>query len=141
MSQDKEREALIAFLQGAAPLDGVWFGERHPTEKGAFWWRKRLAALASQQAVKGEPVAWMYRVFSTVHFHEKRLDHYYNDGKDYIKGEPLYASPPSREPLTELLIEAEFGSDSNESYPDFLAGVRFAERAHGIHSREGENKS
>ncbi len=53
----------------------------------------------------------------------------------------LATQPPAvqGEPLTELLIEAEFGSDSNESYPDFLAGVRFAERYYGIHSRgEGE---
>jgi len=37
-------EPLLAFLIGAAPLDGVWFGERHPTEKGLFWWRKHLQA-------------------------------------------------------------------------------------------------
>ena len=30
------------------------------------------------------------------------------------------------------LIEAEFGSDSHECFADFLAGVRFAERAHGV---------
>ncbi|MCM5682939.1 hypothetical protein M8A51_25735 [Schlegelella sp. S2-27] len=35
---------LLAFLRGAAPLEGVWFGERHPTRKGAFWWRALLPA-------------------------------------------------------------------------------------------------
>ena len=38
---------VAAFLYGSAALDGVWYSERHPTEKGAFWWRKHLkAALA-----------------------------------------------------------------------------------------------
>lgn len=35
---------LVAFLRGEAPLDGVWFGEAHPVERGAFWWRNRLRA-------------------------------------------------------------------------------------------------
>jgi hypothetical protein len=34
---------VVQFLLGSAPLDGVWFGERHPTERGAFWWRKHLS--------------------------------------------------------------------------------------------------
>lgn len=29
----------VDFLRGAGPLDGVWFGNRHPTLPGAFWWR------------------------------------------------------------------------------------------------------
>lgn len=33
---------VLAFLSGEAPLEGVWFGDPHPTEKGAFWWRKHL---------------------------------------------------------------------------------------------------
>lgn len=31
------------FLTGAAPLDGVWFGERHPAYRGGFWWRGYIA--------------------------------------------------------------------------------------------------
>lgn len=27
------------FLMGNGPLEGVWFGEDHPTRKGQFWWR------------------------------------------------------------------------------------------------------
>ena len=27
------------FLMGNGPLEGVWFGEAHPTREGAFWWR------------------------------------------------------------------------------------------------------
>ena len=42
----REREALIAFLNGSAPLDGVWFGERHPG--GPYWWRSRLASITPQ---------------------------------------------------------------------------------------------
>lgn len=34
--------AVITFLLGEGPLDGVWFGEKHPTERGNFWWRKHL---------------------------------------------------------------------------------------------------
>jgi hypothetical protein len=35
---------VFAFLLGSGPLDGQWFGDKHPTEKGAFWWRKHLRA-------------------------------------------------------------------------------------------------
>lgn len=35
-------EEVTEFLLGNAPLDGVWFGERHPKEVGAFWWRAYL---------------------------------------------------------------------------------------------------
>jgi hypothetical protein len=44
--KDAELAELIAFLNGDAMLDGVWFGEDHPTLKGKFWWRKRLGALS-----------------------------------------------------------------------------------------------
>lgn len=43
---------VVEFLKGAAALDGAWFGERHRTERGAFWWRKRLSSLP--QAPQGE---------------------------------------------------------------------------------------
>ena len=33
---------LKDFLLGNQPLEGVWFGEKHPTKKGAFWWREYL---------------------------------------------------------------------------------------------------
>lgn len=25
-----------------APLEGVWFGGKHPTRRGEFWWRSLL---------------------------------------------------------------------------------------------------
>lgn len=151
MSQDKEREAFEAWLRSMPegdqinldPMPGAngrsysTFATYRDREVETMWlaWQAR-AALASQQAGKGEPIGWASddgRVVSAElvkRYPEYRIG--YNT--------PLFAHPPSREPLTELLIEAEFGSDSNESYPDFLAGVRFAERAHGIHSREGGSK-
>lgn len=30
---------VLKFLLGAGPLEGVWFGENHPTKLGRFWWR------------------------------------------------------------------------------------------------------
>jgi hypothetical protein len=40
---------MLKFLNGEAPLDGVWFGENHPIEKGAYWWRKRLNTTPQQR--------------------------------------------------------------------------------------------
>lgn len=40
----EEQRAVLAFLHGEAPLDGAWFGDQRPTERGAFWWRKHLRA-------------------------------------------------------------------------------------------------
>lgn len=45
-----EQRAVLNFLLGADDLDGVVFGERHPTERGAFWWRNRLRAAFEAQA-------------------------------------------------------------------------------------------
>ncbi|MBZ0073658.1 hypothetical protein [Bordetella hinzii] len=46
---------VFAFLLGEGPLHGVHFGDRHPSERGAYWWRKDLrAALSSPQAEQGE---------------------------------------------------------------------------------------
>ncbi len=28
------------FICGWEPIDDVWFGDRHPDFKGAFWWRR-----------------------------------------------------------------------------------------------------
>jgi hypothetical protein len=53
---------VLAFLAGEAPLDGVWFGDPHPTERGAFWWRKHLRAAA-------DGVAAGFRSVGTVNCH------------------------------------------------------------------------
>jgi len=43
----KELAEVHQFLMGQSMLEGVRFGERHPTKAGAFWWRLNLrAALA-----------------------------------------------------------------------------------------------
>ena len=36
--------ALVEFLNGSAPLDGVWYGEEAPSGKPRFWWRRYFAA-------------------------------------------------------------------------------------------------
>jgi len=35
-------DEIIAFLLGEGPLDGVYFGEKHPFHEGRYWWRKHL---------------------------------------------------------------------------------------------------
>jgi hypothetical protein len=50
-------EQLVAFLRGAGPLGGVWFSEQHPTEKGAFWWRKHLHTITALQAERDAALA------------------------------------------------------------------------------------
>jgi hypothetical protein len=41
---------VIAFLMGESELEGVSFGERHPTKAGAFWWRLNLRAAMHKAA-------------------------------------------------------------------------------------------
>lgn len=43
---------IIKFLLGEDSFDGVWFGEKHPTEEGAFWWRKHLRQFHESQALR-----------------------------------------------------------------------------------------
>ena len=35
---------VFDFLKGVGSLDGCHFGDKHPTERGAFWWRKHMTA-------------------------------------------------------------------------------------------------
>lgn len=47
MKKLKERKCLVPvkvvlFLRGESPLEGIWFGEKHPKHRGAFWWRRYL---------------------------------------------------------------------------------------------------
>jgi hypothetical protein len=46
---------VAAFLEGTAPLDGFYFGGGHPTEPGAFWWRKYLRAAVEAASVPALP--------------------------------------------------------------------------------------
>ena len=36
------------FLMGNGPLEGVWFGDEHPTREGAFWWRSVIRERADE---------------------------------------------------------------------------------------------
>jgi len=47
-TEARAREVL-AFLRGAGPLEGMWWGER-PAGEPAYWWRKHLAVLAPTEA-------------------------------------------------------------------------------------------
>ena len=39
---------ILKFLLGEGSLDGVWYGDKHPTEQGMFWWRKHLRQYLEQ---------------------------------------------------------------------------------------------
>lgn len=41
---------ILKFLLGEGPLEGVWFGEKHPTKRGMFWWRDNLRQCYTEQA-------------------------------------------------------------------------------------------
>jgi hypothetical protein len=125
------RNAVISFLLGEAPLDGVWFDEPHPTYKGRFWWREYLLKATEPSA---EPVAYRYRY----------IDGWRTNGGGPVNGvhpvecQPLYTAPPKRTPLTDEEINDEMDRLllSPVEQEAFGSGVRYAERAHGI----GEEK-
>lgn len=48
-------DEVISFLLGEGPLEGVWFGEKHPTERGNFWWRKHLRQNAIEMRADQKP--------------------------------------------------------------------------------------
>ena len=153
MSQDKEREALEAAWRecrdACDPSD--WTASEAAAYRGFFAHGYRAALATQPPAVQGEPLFLLHTgqidssreqdEWETEVHSGKRVDEFCRQHPGQTIGLYPHVQTPSREvePPTELLIEAEFGSDSNESYPDFLAGVCFAERYYGIHSRgEGE---
>ena len=48
-----EQIEFLNFLYGAGEWDGVWFEGKHPTKRGAFWWRKDMKRLFDY-GIKGE---------------------------------------------------------------------------------------
>lgn len=42
---------IIQFLNGSHSYEGVWYGDYHPTRKGAFWWRSILEEWFKQQII------------------------------------------------------------------------------------------
>ena len=49
-----EQITVLNFMLGADDMDGVWFGEQHPKEKGAFWWRNRLRHAFQDAAIEAK---------------------------------------------------------------------------------------
>lgn len=43
-------QAVLRFLMGEAPLEGVNFGDKHPTKAGSYWWRLNLRAALHSDA-------------------------------------------------------------------------------------------
>ena len=71
-----------------------------------------------------EPVAWMCNLMGDVVTYRPNVNNGYT---------PLYTSPPKREPLSDKDIGKGFLlTDVWHRYECFIAGVRFAEKAHGI---------
>ena len=68
------RADVLAFLQGSAPLNGAWFGEKPDGERGQFWWRKYLPP-APQQAEPVTEAALKGAFFKGFH----SVEHYYGD--------------------------------------------------------------
>lgn len=38
------RKDLVEFLRGSESIDGVWFGDKHSSHVGTYWWRNLLPA-------------------------------------------------------------------------------------------------
>lgn len=45
---------IAQFLMGTGPLEGVHFGDDHPTRKGKFWWRTVIRERAGQARAQDE---------------------------------------------------------------------------------------
>lgn len=47
---------IYKFLMGEGSIDGCWFGDRHSTLRGAFWWRSMLCHSAEAYTHSAQPV-------------------------------------------------------------------------------------
>jgi hypothetical protein len=53
-----EQLQMLNFLYGSGEWDGLWFDQKHPKKKGAFWWRSDLRRLfATPPAAKRQWVS------------------------------------------------------------------------------------
>lgn len=134
---------VMAFLSGAGPLDGVWFGEDHPTERGKFWWRKHLVSVAPKPPQGeptdegGAPVFWYcaFEKYGQVTMRQNEAVFALKNGAKVLRYGPPQAE---RVPMTEEELEDGFNSPSVDVAPTdtvesvFAEGARFAERHHGI---------
>lgn len=108
MSQDTEREALNddAIWEIAKQKCGLLFSDVLHMNKAQMAATVR-AALASQQAVKGEPVGWRHKQYGHVQWRTPDMppevaDRYTQNGQ-WVS---FYASPPSREPQWQPIATA-----------------------------------
>lgn len=81
---------ILKFLLGEGSLDGVWFGDIHPTERGMFWWRKHLRQYLEQAQLQQHSVMQVpqFEKLLSARLEElpytKHLDDgQYNDGQAY----------------------------------------------------------
>ena len=102
----KERELLKRWLAGEA--------NQMPTHVPLLIETQNLLAQPEQP---NEPVAWKGRTYGNLHH------------VDYGNSIPLYASPPKREPLSNLAIK-EAGRNAKDM--SFYNGVKWAEAQHNI---------
>lgn len=49
------KEEVLKFLRGEASIDGVWFGMKHPSYRGEFWWRSVLLPVLTAEPSSGIP--------------------------------------------------------------------------------------
>ena len=153
--------AVVEFLLGEGPLDGVWYGDEHPTNPRPYWWRKHIRAelaeppaiaeLFAQFAVKQRPLdADMASIINA------NLDSLYITDEPAAalaepeqKPEPVAVdlakegsdktvisfvtlpSPAKPEPATDEQV-TEADESHEPSWIDYRDGWRAAERWHGI---------
>jgi len=147
--------AVVEFLLGEGPLDGVWYGDEHPTNPRPYWWRKHIrAALAEPEKERAEVAAPARNgVASSMEEIDILTPESYRTTEPPAKPEPVAVdlakegsdktvisfvtlpSPATREPATdEQIVKAggECAVVDNEYLLDFRDGFRAAELFHGI---------
>lgn len=137
-AEEIERKAFDAWYMDHFSKPRQWAGTREELFNA---WQARAALAIQPPAVQGEPVAWRYSVQPQVLGPSKWV---FSETKDTPDAQPLCVCTPSREvePLTDDAILDAFCHTPgiHQFVQAFKAGARFAERAHGIHSRgEGES--
>ena len=109
---DMERAAspvpadLLAFLRGAAPLEGVWFGERHPTRKGAFWWRALLPTAPNGLTESAASVSAPAQQADVVTVDAVAWEGFIADYERYAKGDPKMPFSELRASLSAVIHSA-----------------------------------
>lgn len=144
----KERDLLARVLESRTFMQGVALRREiekllaQPEQEPVYWENEKKALLneidhltnrlAQPEQTEQEPVAWCQMVEGKV---QDLLTSF--EMKDWLYDKswiPLYTSPPKREHLSEATIEhylERLGSDFKWD-DGFEAGVKWAEKAHGI---------